>query len=462
MKKTITFMLLLLMAGAAMSQGTFTCGEQISDVEGNTYETVEIGGLCWTKENMKSKTYADGSAIAKAMIYNSSMHPDTNANLATYGRLYTWFSAVNVPEGSSSKPTRNADGFVQGICPDGWHIPTVGEMNKLNTNSTESLRSVELWLQPNNNTNSTGFSSLPAGYYSNTTNRFEVLLGYTYYWSDSSSTPEFAIAGDVNYYCDVAKNEQKTTGDGVSVRCVKDYSLSANTFTCGTDKVTDVEGHDYNTVKIGNQCWMRQNLRTTKYANGTAITAGGTTTSTSTPYYYDYTASNIDLKDRGLLYNWSAATRDTSSNSFPSGVQGICPDGWHLPSDAEWNLMEKFVSGSDTMNVNFNATGYRGSHAGKLAGGDKWNSVSSGNVPGNMDYAERNASGFSAVPAGYCDGSSFGGAGVRARFWSSTQDGRYDAWRRDLGYYSASVGRYYASKYYGYSVRCLRDGCTNQ
>ena len=100
MKKTITFMLLLLIAGAAVSQGSFTCGEQISDVEGNTYETVEIGGLCWTKENMKSKTYADGTPIAKAMIYSSSMHPDTNANLATYGRLYTWFSAVNVPEGS--------------------------------------------------------------------------------------------------------------------------------------------------------------------------------------------------------------------------------------------------------------------------------------------------------------------------------------------------------------------------
>ena len=435
-------MLVLLMAGAAMSQGSFTCGEQISDVEGNTYETVEIGGLCWTKENMKSKTYADGSAIAKAMIYSSSMYPDTNANLATYGRLYTWFSAVNVPEGSSSKPTRNADGFVQGICPDGWHIPTVGEINKLNTNSSESLRSVELWLQPNNNTNSTGFSSLPAGYYTLTTNRFEVLLGYTYYWSDSSSTPEFAIACDVNYYCDVAKNEQKTTGDGVSVRCVKDYSLSANTFTCGTDKVTDVEGHDYNTVKIGDQCWMRENLRTTKYANGTAIPAGGVNTSYTEPYYYDYTGTNIPLEQRGYLYNWAAANL-------------VCPDGWHLPSDAEWNTMEQVVSNDNGDWVN--NIDWRGSHAGKLAGRDKWGLSSVINAPGNPNYAKRNASGFSAVPAGGCNGSLFSTAGFDAFFWSSTQNGSSYAWSRALMFDDASVARNDFGKDLGYSVRCVKD-----
>ena len=207
--------------------------------------------------------------------------------------------------------------------------------------------------------------------------------------------------------------------------------------------VTDHEGNLYATVKIGNQCWMRDNLRTKHDANGVPIPAGGTTTSETSPYYYDYTASNIDLKDRGLLYNWSAA-------------KIVCPTGWHLPSDAEWNIMEKFVSGSDTMNVNFNATDWRGTHAGKLAGGDKWQSSTNNNAPGNMDYAERNASGFSAVPAGGCNGLLFGGAGVLAYFWASAQGGSF-AWGRDLNYGNASVARGYPNESRGFSARCVKD-----
>ena len=119
--------------------------------------------------------------------------------------------------------------------------------------------------------------------------------------------------------------------------------------------------------------------------------------------------------------------------------------------------MEKFVSGSDTMNVNFNATGLRGSHAGKLAGGDKWQTSTNNNAPGNTNYTERNASGFSAVPAGYCIGSLFNGAGVRASFWSSTQYDSLNAWCRILYYYSASVYRGNYSKDFGFSVRCVKN-----
>jgi len=540
--------MLLLMAGAAMSQGTFTCGEQVTDGDGNSYETVKIGGLCWTKSNMKSKTYSDGTPVSKAMVYSSSMYPDTNANLATYGRLYTWFSAVNVPEGGNIKPTRNADGFVQGICPEGWHIPTVGDMDRLNANSAESLRSVELWLQPNNNTNSTGFSSLPAGYYTLASNRFEALLGYTYYWSDSSTTPAFAIACDVNYFCDVAENKQKTTGDGVSVRCVKDCSLptvstaavsnitdatadcggeviddggttvtargvcwstspnptidSAHTtdgsgtgsfgsnitgLTAGTtyyvrayainsvdtaygnevsfttividekscpeaQTVTDIESNVYATVKIGNQCWMRDNLRTTMYADSTAIAAGNDTSST-VPYYYDYNESGIKWKDRGYLYNWAAVMNGAdTSNAVPSGVQGICPEGWHVPSDAEWTILEQTQT-----NMDVTGTGWRGDHAGKLAGEGWSSSTTTAGAPGNAFDTAHNTSGFSAVPAGNFNGSSFDYAGNYAFFWSSTQCNSNSAWHRSLYYGYAIVCRYDYVKNYGFSVRCLKD-----
>ena len=104
MKKTITFLMLLLMAGAAMAQGEFVCGDTVRDGSGNAYATVQIGALCWTTSNMRAVSYADGTPIAKAMIYNSERYNDTVANLANFGRLYTWWSAVNVPEGDDVKP----------------------------------------------------------------------------------------------------------------------------------------------------------------------------------------------------------------------------------------------------------------------------------------------------------------------------------------------------------------------
>ena len=221
----------------------------------------------------------------------------------------------------------------------------------------------------------------------------------------------------------------------------------------GTETVTDIDGNVYNTVVIGNQCWMRENLRATKYADGTAIPAGGSTTSNTDPYYYDYSSSGIPLEERGYLYNWAAAMHGaTSSNAVPSGVQGICPNGWHLPSDAEWTALEQMQT---TLSVT--GTGWRGDHAGRLASGDHWNSSSNGNAPGNMSYASRNASGFGAVPAGDCNGSSFYGVGRGAFFWSSTRYSSSNSHYRKLHYDSTSVYHYYCFKNYGFSVRCLRD-----
>ena len=291
-----------------------------------------------------------------------------------------------------------------------------------------------------------------------------------------------------------------------SYNFIDDIVLNYTAPACpGTPTVTDVDGNVYNTVLIGSQCWMKENLRTTKYADGTAIPAGGSTTSNTDPYYYDYSSSSIPLEERGYLYNWAAAMHGaTSSNAVPSGVQGICPNGWHLPSDAEWTALEQTQT---TLSVT--GTGWRGDHAGRLAGGDRWNSSSNGSTPGNMSYVARNASGFEAVPAGDCSGSSFygmgssaffwtstrysssmstcdignnrsannatgfsavpagrfigseiNGSGYVASFWSSTQysiDRPSDAHHRYLYYYYPSVYRSSNGKHIGYSVRCLRD-----
>ena len=220
----------------------------------------------------------------------------------------------------------------------------------------------------------------------------------------------------------------------------------------GTPTVTDHDGNVYATVQIGGQCWMRDNLRTTHYADGTAIPAGGDNTSETEPYYYDYSSHSLPLVVRGCLYNWPAAMHGASSSSAnPSGVQGICPAGWHLPSDAEWTQLTDYVGSQPE----YTCGGSSSYIAKALASETGWNSSNTTCAVGN-DPASNNASGFSVVPAGYW-GFGFYTAGVYARFWSSTQYSSSNAYNRDLNYGDADVYRGSHLKYTGYSVRCLKN-----
>jgi len=230
------------------------------------------------------------------------------------------------------------------------------------------------------------------------------------------------------------------------------------TFVCGTSKMVDADGNEYETVQIGTQCWTKTNLRSTKdrngnlFINGMTAALGSYTEEVDSVVYIPTDAAwsennssvTYDEGTFGYYYNWPAAML-------------VCPAGWHLPSDAEWNTMEATVSGSDWQTSYETSTGWRGDHAGKLAGGDDWQPSSTANAPGNTTYSGWGASGFSAVPAGSCYGSSFGSAGNNANFWSSTQYDSLNAWYRYLVYGGASVGRDGGAKGYGCSVRCLRD-----
>ena len=168
-----------------------------------------------------------------------------------------------------------------------------------------------------------------------------------------------------------------------------------------------------------------------------------------------------------MLYNWNAAVDtfntaygETSVNynavyvTFSGHRRGICPAGWHLPSDAEWTQLENYVGSQSE----YTCSGNSSYIAKALASTEGWNTYTYNCVVGN-DPSSNNATGFSAVPAGVCYGSSFSIAGNSAYFWSSTQyaSSPYYAYYRDLYYDNAGVSRYIYDKYYGYSVRCLRD-----
>lgn len=244
-------------------------------------------------------------------------------------------------------------------------------------------------------------------------------------------------------------------GDNGSAVSGEDGSLINNTITrnwpsqCGT--VKDYEGNVYHTVRLGNQCWMRENLRTTHYADGTLITTNSSTSST-TPYYYQYNNNSSDLAEYGLYYNWTAVMNGAeSSTSNPSGVQGICPNGWHVPSVAEWEEMIEFVSSMSNYRCGTGA----GSIAKALASRTGWNSSSTNCSPGwNRDA--NNASRFTAMPAGYSYGS-FSGRGSYAYFTTTTS---YN--NNNNRYYYFDYGRNYLSleysgKGYGMSVRCVKN-----
>lgn len=213
------------------------------------------------------------------------------------------------------------------------------------------------------------------------------------------------------------------------------------------------DGYTYQTVQIGSQTWMAENL---KYLPS-VVGPGTGSNSEAYCYVYGYDGTSISAAKAtenyatyGVLYNWTAAMNGAeSSDANPSGVQGICPDGWHLPSDAEWKQLEMYLGMSET---DVNSTGWRGTvEGGKLkeAGTTHWADPNAG---------ANNESGFTALPGGdRIDNGYFGYVRSHGSWWSSTEGNTYNAWRRVLNYYYSYVYRLDFTKSLGFSVRCLRD-----
>ncbi len=421
----------------------------ITDYDANTYSTVQIGEQCWMRENMRTTHYTDGTPISVTTnSYNISTpyayYPDNNpANASTYGLLYNWRAAMGDPELGEDRKS---------VCPTGWHIPSEEEVFQLNnylrsnpsywcggnssyvshvlaansgwnTSTTQCAPGFDM-----NQNNATNLSIMPSGYAFNPIGGFG---GTVYMWT-SDEVDENRGA----YYEIAADNPQIGLGfwanksGGLGVRCLRDP------FTCGTSTVTDIDGNEYHTVQIGDQCWMRENLRTDVPGNN------------------GYPNNDANNWEYGRLYSWDVMMNGaSSSNANPSGVQGICPDGWHVPSDAEWKQMEMAAGMSQSDADNFI---WRGNIAAKLCGNTGWYSSSDANAAGNTTAPNRNSTGFSALPAGNYR-SSYSYFGEDALFWSATEYSSDIAYYRSLAYFNAGVNRSTYDKTDGYSVRCVRD-----
>ena len=239
-----------------------------------------------------------------------------------------------------------------------------------------------------------------------------------------------------------------TNSYGTSYGTQLSYTTPA---ACGTEPITDADGNTYHAIQIGNQCWMAENLRTTKYANDSTIQQGTSTSSTVAYWYYpDSNAAN--KATYGLLYNWKAVIGyDASSSDMPSGVQGICPTGWHLPSDSEWTVLLNYVSSVSDYHCDGTSTYI----AKALASQDGWNSDSGDCTIGNTP-TYNNATGFGALPAGYYDKTSKE-FGSYVYYWTATESNSYGAFNYNMNSNSASVTCSNIIKYRGFSVRCIRN-----
>lgn len=209
--------------------------------------------------------------------------------------------------------------------------------------------------------------------------------------------------------------------------------------------VTDIDGNVYRYVTIGSQKWMAENLKVTRYSDGTEIQLVTDNTEWADPANYTANAfcyvNNDVNSDYGAFYTWAAATNNTSSTTNPSGIQGACPTGWHIPSKAEWDQLVNELGGTSNAGIKLKETGTEHWWASQYEEGT-------------------NESGFTALPAGYRSTIHEGEVVYQkqfANFTSATADDYYFVTTFKLSHDSegAEYGDY--QKANGLSVRCVKD-----
>ncbi len=202
-----------------------------------------------------------------------------------------------------------------------------------------------------------------------------------------------------------------------------------------SDSVTDFDGNVYHVVTIGQQQWTVENLKVTHYSKGETIffVSGDTEwEQMNKGAYCNYAKNPANGETYGHLYNWHAA----------SDAKGICPDGWHVPTDSEWQDLLSFAGGDDVAGGKLKATGTLGQ------GNGLWQ---------DPNAEATNEHGFTALPGGYRLASgSFLQLSSNARFWTSSQFNSL-GWYRELSYKYGNAFRSSSDERDGYSIRCIKD-----
>ena len=408
--------------------------------DGKVYKTVKIGNQVWMAENLNY----DDSVKTPSLKGNSWCYDGDPKKCNVAGRLYSWAAAIdsvkflNAGMKCGDYTTCPFLKKVQGICPDGWHLPDTTEWNALidaaGENAGSVLKSQRGWYDNGNGTDSVGFSVIPTGY-------FDKVDGLSYrvglnagFWSTVEYGKYTVFYTPFEYSSDFAYKESLAhKAEGFSIRCLKGeadeivgsssssvplYSSSSNSvFDAEKNTLKDLrDGQVYRTVKIGDQIWMAENL---KYkAKG----------------FHCYNDADSNCDKYGPLYDWATA-------------KNVCPTDWRLPTKKEIETLLAAAGG--------------GSTAGKVlkskTGWPKDDDGFDGN--GTDDYS------FSALPGGrWEDGGPYSGVGISAYFWSLTTYSESSAYYMYLGYENYVLGNTsdkaeidFNLKIHAFSVRCIKE-----
>ena len=405
--------------------------------DGKFYQTVTIGKQTWMAENLNFRPTAYGKEI--------KCYSDDNLLCDTLGALYTWKAAMDV-DGMFSWIEdfycRHEESSWRGICPMGWHLPTKDEWGELveavgdSLSANRILKSKTGWTEENGIDNY-GFTVIPSGRASESRGQ------RAYFWtsSDMSYSSAFRTAFDGGAYSTLNR-ELADKSMAFSVRCVRDTALLSEAVEitksefglgqqckekgkdeCVYGTVTDErDGRVYKTVKVGLQTWMAENLAL-EYGNVPVDSLGG---------FYTW----ADAMDSAAVYTQGKGCGYGDRCSVSGKVRGICPEGFHLPSQKEWEELIAVVGGKSVVKNRLMSTSGWGENSGSDAFG--WN----------------------GLPVGYwypVDGTVHN-RGKVAHFWSSWDPYWAEAWVMSLDVESAEVNKYsYVDKANGISIRCIKD-----
>jgi len=401
---------------AVSDPGNVVRGTFIDERDGKEYATVGgIGTQMWMAENMNIE------------MGNSWCYDNNEANCGKYGRLYDWETAA-------------------AVCPTGWHLPDNVELRRLEAASGGivgaggKLKAVSGWSNNGNGTDDYGFSALPGGR-RGLDNIFSLAGDDGFWWIATAIDDDLAHTRYMVYNSDGVMDGGYEKGYGFSVRCLSNVAVRPPP---PTSSFTDERnGRMYKTVVIGNQTWMAENLNY------------------QVDFSWCYDGDIDNCNKYGRLYQWAAAMDlDASYNNSVWGndvkQQGVCPNGWHIPSRREWGDLFIFAGG----------TGEYGEQN-KDHVGDKLRSVS------GWPYSEYNIPtddfGFSALPGGYRY-NSFREINDNGYWWVATEvvgggtiyGGGGNAYNVNLNYNGVywdpnPNGGRFREKTSGFSIRCIKD-----
>ena len=430
----------------ATSGTTATSGGNVTSDGG---DSVSTRGVCWSissNPTISSAHTVDGSGIGafisaitglnQAQTYYVRAYA-TNTLGTAYGEEITYTSPTvpTVVTDSVISATTATANVANNITDDGGNPPSVRGLCWSLTNNSPSL-------SDNYTTDGSG-----TGVYTST---LTGLSPNTVYFIRAYATN---IAGtaydDHEYWIDIYDDNMgyyyEVWGYG-SMFLTAPLATSYNTQACpGIPTVTDNDGNIYNTIQIGSQCWMKENLRVTVYGTNNPIQLG-TTTSTTVPYRYYPNNDSSTITLYGYLYNGAAAL-----------LSDICPSGWHVPTDAEWTTLTSYVSSQNQYGFYIGTSTYS-LITKALSSTTGWMTYIYSLGPGN-NQSINNLTGFSAMPAGqyYAYNNTASNFGYSAYFWSSTYNS-YSQYARMI--YNSNLTVYrgnYSRDGSGGSIRCLKD-----